>query len=173
MPYKANRGKYTYGLKTITEIDALTGMQAGDTVYDTTNNKPTRYTGSVWTNSDCVVLINRTGASINRGDLVIVSPTADSVGRTSIQGNPLVIGPVLHGGTALLPMAIAVSGIYNVFLNITTASVRNGILSSTTLGRATQTTNFAQDGIFGNILVGGDGVSSLYRCFLRPHAEMF
>jgi len=169
MPYIGNRGKYTYGLKTIAQIDALTGMQAGDTVYDTTNNKPTRYTGTVWTNADCVVLTNRTGATLVRGDVVVVSTNANAVARTITSGNPLVVGPVLYGGADLAEVAVAISGIYDV--NLTAAgTARDGVITGTTLGRGTGTNNFAQDGVFASILVTG-GAAGLHRCFIRPHPE--
>lgn len=171
MPYIGNRGKFTYGLKTIAQIDAITGMQAGDTVYDTTNNRPTRYTGSVWTNADCIVLTNRSGVTLVRGDLVIVSPNANAIRRTTTSGNPLVVGPIVYGGADLSEVAVAISGIYDV--NLTAAgTARDGVITGTTLGRGRGTNNFAQDGVFANILNTGAG-AGLHRCFIRPHAEMF
>ncbi len=42
---------YTYGAKTLTEIEAITGMQEGDTVYNTTWQIIEIYSGTNWVNN--------------------------------------------------------------------------------------------------------------------------
>ena len=45
---------YTYGTKTLAEIEALTGMQEGDTVYNTTWQIIEIYSGTNWVNNQSV-----------------------------------------------------------------------------------------------------------------------
>jgi hypothetical protein len=45
---------YTYGAKTLTEIAAITGMQEGDTVYNTTWQIIEIYSGTNWVNNQSV-----------------------------------------------------------------------------------------------------------------------
>ena len=45
---------YTYGAKTLSEIEAITGMQEGDTVYNTTWQIIEIYSGTNWVNNQSV-----------------------------------------------------------------------------------------------------------------------
>lgn len=50
---------YTYGAKTLSEINAITGMQEGDTVYNTTWQIIEIYSGTNWVNNQSVEYVTR------------------------------------------------------------------------------------------------------------------
>lgn len=55
---------FTYGTKTLSEINALTGMQEGDTVYNTTWQIIEIYSGTNWVNNQSIEYLTRTVAII-------------------------------------------------------------------------------------------------------------
>tara|TARA_Y100000004_G_scaffold50783_1_gene56085 strand:- start:174 stop:749 length:576 start_codon:yes stop_codon:yes gene_type:complete len=68
---------YTYGTKTLAEIEALTGMQEGDTVYNTTWQIIEIYSGTNWVNNQSVEYLTRSVAEIPKSGTI---PSGDRVG---------------------------------------------------------------------------------------------
>lgn len=111
MPYISNGQGYTYGVKTLTEIDSITGMVAGETVFCSDNFRKHTYDGDLWMCSDYIKLTNQSGGSLARKDLVVIDTgTAASVTTTTTYGNDLVVGPVAFGGNDGDPVAVVTFG---------------------------------------------------------------
>ena len=68
---------FTYGAKTLAEINALTGMQEGDTVYNTTWQIIEIYSGTNWVNNQSVEWTTRNVAEIPKPGTI---PSGDRSG---------------------------------------------------------------------------------------------
>jgi hypothetical protein len=170
MAYIANGRRYTYGIKnTIALVAAITGATAGDTVFCIQNNRLLTYDGQLWMCSDFIKMTNGSGVTLSRGDLVVMSTTANTITRTTTAGAISVVGPVVFGNTAGNPVAIAIFGVYDVRTNDTT-NAGDFATTSTVNGRATSTTTMGS-GVFG-IFVEQIGVG-LTKCLLRSKIEVF
>ena len=120
------QNNFTYGVKTTTEIEALTGMVVGDTVFNSDFNKVEYYTGDIWTNDDCYVLTNNTGSAIPKG--YIVSPSTTTAGGVIITTSSAwarAIGVVVRGGAtgAGEKIVVANTGVHYVYMVSTVTSV--------------------------------------------------
>ena len=51
---------FTYGALTNSQINALTGMSQGDTVYNSEWDVIEVYSGNVWTNDQCAIFQSET-----------------------------------------------------------------------------------------------------------------
>ena len=143
MSYIDKGRRYTHGVKnTLADVAAISGanVQVGDTVFCLENNRMLTAEGSnIWMCNDFIKLTNNSGVALAKGDVVIVDiTTAGSVTRTTTQGNPLVVGPVVFGNDAFRPVAIAISGIYDVRTNGST-NAGDYALTSTTAGAGDST----------------------------------
>lgn len=73
------RGTTTFGNKTTAQIDALTGMSEGDTVFDTTLKRYRAYDGLGWAGDNIIVQKISTGlASAAQGNLIRPSNVASN-----------------------------------------------------------------------------------------------
>lgn len=173
MAYIAKGRQYTYGVKsTLADVSAISGASIGDTVFCAENNRLMTYNGSnIWMCNDFIVLTNNSGVALAKGDVVIVDiTTAGAVTRTTTQGDPLVVGPVVFGNANGQPVAIAISGIYDVRTNGSTNS-SDLALTSTTIGAADSTTTMG-DGFFG-VYVQQNAAAGLTKCLIRSKPEYF
>lgn len=107
------RNRYTHGVKTLIQIDAITDLRPGDTVYCTTNNRKMVYDGDVWMCSDFIKLKNTDTITLNRYDVVVLD-TAQQYGvkTTTTADDPLIAGIVIFGGPANAWVAVAYKGVY-------------------------------------------------------------
>lgn len=173
MAYIANGRNYTYGVKsTLAAVAAISGPSIGDTVFCLENNRLMSYNGSfIWMCNDFVQITNDSGVTLSKGDVVIINIAAtNSVTRTTTQGNPLVLGPVVFGNDTTRPVAVAISGIYDVRTNGST-NAGDYALTSTTTGAGDSTTTMG-DGFFG-VYVQQNGAAGLTKCLIRSKPEYF
>lgn len=147
------RDYYTYGIKTTTEINALTNLQEGQSVWNSDLSKPEYVVNDggtlLWVNEDCVVCLNNQGSAVSEGDLVRVN-NSTAVSSTSIvlQTNSpidnrwLQFGVVFRGGANGSKVVVAQQGLYKVkFRNAgagTIATSGNIVVYSATAGQVTQ-----------------------------------
>lgn len=111
---------YTYGVLTLTEINNLTGMQEGDTVYNSDWDIMEIYNGSTWTNDISVVLPLASGQTIVQGDGVSITPGSGSIQcRQSISTDADYFwGICLRGGSSTNdPIVVAFMGKVTAKLN--------------------------------------------------------
>jgi hypothetical protein len=174
MSYIDKGRRYTYGVKnTLADVAAIGGVIAtGDTVFCLENNRMMTYdTNNIWMCNDFIKLINNSGVTLSKGDVVVIDTTsAESVTRTTTQGNALVIGPVVFGNDVNRPVAIAISGVYDVRTNGST-NAGDYALTSTTAGAGDSTTTMG-DGFFG-VYVAQNAAAGLTKCFIRSKPEYF
>jgi hypothetical protein len=173
MSYIDKGRRYTYGVKsTLAAVAAIVNPSTGDTVFCSENNRMMTYdTNNIWMCNDFIKLTNNSGVTLAKGDVVIVDTTAaGSVTRTTTQGNPLVIGPVVFGNDTTRPVAIAISGIYDVRTNGST-NAGDYALTSTTIGAGDSTLTMG-DGFFG-VYVAQNAAAGLTKCFIRSKPEYF
>lgn len=173
MAYIAKGRQYTYGVKsTLADVSAISGASIGDTVFCSENYRLMSYNGNnIWMCNDFVEITNNSGVTLAKGDVVIVDTAAtNSVTRTNVLGNPLVLGPVVFGNANGSPVAVAISGIYDVRTNGST-NASDLALTSTTLGAAISTTGIG-DGFFG-VFVQQNAVAGLTKCLIRSKPEYF
>jgi hypothetical protein len=174
MSYIDKGRRYTYGVKnTLADVAAIGGVIAtGDTVFCLENNRMMTYdTNGIWMCNDFIKLTNNSGVTLSKGDVVIVdTTTAGSVTRTTTQGNTLVVGPVVFGNDVTRPVAIAISGIYDVRTNGST-NAGDYAFTSTTIGAGDSTTTMG-DGFFG-VYVSQNAAAGLTKCFIRSKPEYF
>lgn len=147
------RNYYTYGIKTTLEINALTNIQEGESVWNSDLSKPEYVVNDggtlLWVNEDCIVCLNNQGSAINEGDLVRIN-NATAVSSTSIvlQTNTpidnrwLQFGVVFRGGANGSKVVVAQQGLYKVkFRNAGAGTIAtNGdiVVYSATAGQVTQ-----------------------------------
>jgi hypothetical protein len=173
MAYIAKGRQYTHGVKnTLADLLTISAASVGDTAFCLENNRlMTAYGNNIWMCNDFVVLTNNSGVALAKGDVVIVdTTTANSVTRTTTQGNPLVIGPVVFGNDSGRPVAIAISGVYQVRTNGST-NAGDYALTSTTIGAGDSTTTIG-DGFFG-VYVQQNAAAGLTKCLIRSKPEYF
>ena len=173
MAYIANGRNYTYGVtSTLAEVSAISVPSIGDTVFCLENNRLMSYNGSfIWMCNDFVQITNDSGVTLAKGDVVIVNIAAtNSVTRTTVQGNPLILGPVVFGNDTTRPVAVAISGIYDVRTNGST-NAGDYALTSTTTGAGDSTTTMG-DGFFG-VYVQQNAAAGLTKCLIRSKPEYF
>ncbi len=111
---------YTYGVLDVTEINNLTGMQEGDTVYNRDWDIMEIYNGSVWTNDISIVLPLAASVTMVPGDGVAITPGSGSVQcRLSISTDAdFFWGICLRGGSSTNdPIVVAFMGKVDAKLN--------------------------------------------------------
>lgn len=172
MAYISKGRRYTYGVKsTLSAVSAITGASAGETVFCEENFRLLTYDGQLWMCNDFIKLTNGSGVTLATGDVVVVSTTtAGTVTRIGANGSALVVGPVVFGNTNGNPVAVAISGIYQVRVNAAT-NAGNYASTSTTLGQA-RTNLTLSAGIFG-IYVEQTAAAGLARCLVKSKIEYF
>jgi len=147
------RNYYTYGIKTTAQINSLTNIREGESVWNSDLSKPEYVVNDggtlLWVNDDCVVCLNNQGSAVSEGDLVRVN-NSTAVSSTSIvlQTNSpvdnrwLQFGVVFRGGSNGSKIVVAQQGLYNVkYRNAggTTVATRGDIVVySATAGQVTQ-----------------------------------
>jgi len=145
--------RYTFGEKTTAQIDALTGMVQGDTVWNTDHYIEEYYTGDCWTNDQCCTM--NAGETIDEGECVAINTSGNAV-LMDTGNNEEGIGVCVHGGVTNDTISVQMHGVARC---LTSASVVLGqyATNSGTAGAITDTTS-ASTGTLGRILeAGGSG----------------
>jgi hypothetical protein len=169
-------GYYTRGYKTSTEIDALTNMKVGDSVFDTTNSFRRIYDGFNWVSSNQVSLttngIPGAGNQLN-GSVSRVTTTNDLTIESAISptNNSNVIGVVQTPKVGGIPVGTkAVLQFSNIGAGQTNGTVVRGrwIIISTVYGRFDDVTSPLPVGVFGVALKTTSVVGDECPIFIRP-----
>lgn len=152
MAYISKNNGYTYGIKTLAQIEALTGMQTGDTAYCTSNSRVMTYDGNFWMCDDFVVMVNRSGLTLNQWDVVIVESsgitTEASCNTTISAGSPKVAGVVVYSSINGSNCVIAIKGNYKA--NSSIGSVKGAPQTTSGTARKVQdnTAFSTSEGVF-------------------------
>jgi hypothetical protein len=170
------KGEYSRGVKTAVQIAALTGMQAGDTVFDSTWGIRKIYDGNNWVSGGQISFITDgipTGGNQTDGAASRVSANNDfriQSGQSTANDINIIGAVQLASGTLTAGSSFAVvqySGIGNV------ASAGNGLINrgtfvelSVTFGRADDNPSPAV-GVFGVWLTDG-ALNTPLKAFIRP-----
>lgn len=174
MPYISNGQRWTYGVKTLSELDSLTGMVTGETVFCSDAKRPMTYDGDVWMCGDFVKMTNSSGGTLGRGDVVVVDTAEESATTTTTNADDNVLGVVVFGATNTNPMAVAIFGLYDVKTDATTCTPGDYCKTDNVAGW-TQTTTTMGTGFFGIMTeqksAAGSG-GELHRMWIRPTIEM-
>jgi hypothetical protein len=150
------RNYYTYGIKTTSEINALTNLKEGESVWNSDLSKPEYVVNNggtlLWVNEDCIVCINNQGSAVSEGDLVRIDNSVALPGAyVRLQTDPglgtpanryLQTGVVFRGGNNGSKIVVAQQGLYKVkYRNIgvgTVATRGNIVIYSITAGQVVQ-----------------------------------
>ena len=176
MAHISNGGGYTYGLKTFTQIQALTGMSTGDTAYCTDRFRILTWDGTFWVCDDFVVMRNRSGATINQWDVVVVqiagTTTEIACVRSATPGDARVVGvAVLSSANAAL-CCIAIKGNWRVNVRTTTA-IGSDLTTSTVLGPAQVNAGTYSEGVFGLATSANAGpAAGTVECIILTRKEL-
>jgi hypothetical protein len=187
MSYQSRR--FTFGSKTTAQITAITlvtnpELAAGMSAWNSDLKKPEYWTGTVWTNEDCVLLVNTSGSTIATGRLVRIDTTQTSVTGailtdTAAQNEDFMIGVVHRGAANTETMVVAIQGLYPVkyFASETTSTRGNLIQLSSTAGEADQITTIGSTDVIGvcaesrsasQMIASGN----LVKCFIQTMSSL-
>jgi hypothetical protein len=161
MSYRSKR--FTFGSKTTAQIDAITiltnpELLPGMSVWNSDLKKPEYWTGTVWTNEDCVLMINTSGSTIDRAKFVKLDVTQTSIegvvlstGNLATQDEDYMIGVVHRGAATGRTLVIAIQGIYpcKIWASDLTSTRGNLVQVSTTAGELDQITTVGAQGVCG------------------------
>jgi hypothetical protein len=173
-------GYYTRGYKTETEIGNLTGMKAGDSVFDTTNSFRRIYDGNNWVSGNQISLEtrgipgglgNQLNGSLSRPSTLVdiaVSSSGNGLSGTSDnRSNSIgVLQTTLVGGVPVGNKAlIQYSNIANIQCN---GSVTRGryLVPSNVYGLVDDTTT-ADNGSLGIALKNTSALNEIFPIFIR------
>lgn len=103
----------TYGNKTTDEIAALTGMQVGDSVFNTDYSEVEWYSGSTWLSNNSIQMVTSVVAVEGRCVYINASGLAAFLNGSSVT-YPYGIGVVQYGGAIGSTIAVRICGIARV-----------------------------------------------------------
>jgi len=168
-----------FGKKTTSQINSLTGDTQGDKVWNSDKKLYEYWTGTVWTNDDCVVLPFRgdggAPTSISEGYIVVADPDNNDQAvladgtyyYNSSDMNQSVIGIVYRGGNHGDDIVIAIQGEYNIYCNGAVSSIGRALSLDATDGSANYIGAAASDRHVGISLETTVG-AGLCKCILQP-----
>lgn len=170
-----NRG-YTYGLKTLAEIQGITGMQIGDTCYCTEHFRVFTYDGALWLPDDCVVMRNRDTSTVAQWDLVSVqnggTTTEISCVRSLAAGDDRVVGVAIFSAAAGANCVIAIKGNWKV--NVRNAVPTGSALTSSAApnnGKAQVNAGAFSVGVFG-FSTSSTAAAGVVNCIIMARKEL-
>ena len=141
---------HKYGRKTTAQIAALTGMSEGDTVFNTDYHVVEWYTGDVWTNDSCVLMV--ASETIAQGECVSIDTSGEAELITTTN-DARGIGVCHYGGVVNDTISIIVQGKAAVLAGATVV-LGQYLVPDSTAGRMTDTTS-ASSGAAGRWLDNG------------------
>jgi hypothetical protein len=152
------RGKFSTA-----DMVALSGMNPGEHVWNTTFLRMFWWNGSVWLSENTRQYTNVSGGSLVEGDVVIASlVTAAGANTTTTAESDTVLGPVVLGGANNEEITVAKWGRHNVLIN-TAAAAAEYIETATTVKTA-RTTTFKTTGSFGRVAATKGSGTALLLC---------
>jgi len=90
---------YTYGALTNAQINALTGMSAGDTVFNTTSQMLEIYSGNLWVDERSVEFKVKEGITCQYGNTMMTNASAGEVELADEANQERFCGVVVKGPT--------------------------------------------------------------------------
>ena len=108
----AYRGQYSkFGNKTTSQIAGLTGMDVGDTVFNTDYGMLEFYTGSVWTNNCSILVV--AGETITEGQVCQINSSGQAIllDNSPTDNARSGIGVCQYGGISGQTISLRVCGI--------------------------------------------------------------
>jgi len=90
---------YTYGALTNAQINALTGMSAGDTVFNTTSQMLEIYSGNLWVDERSVEFKLKEGVTCQYGNTMMTNATAGEVELANEANQERFCGVIVKGPT--------------------------------------------------------------------------
>lgn len=142
--------RYTFGEKSTSDIDALTGMVQGDTVWNTDHYIEEYYTGDCWTNDQCCTMV--ASETIDEGEIVAID-TSGEAELMSTGNNEQGIGVCVHGGVATDTISVQMHGVARCLAGVNLVFGQYATADATP-GETNDTTS-AGTGTFGRILETG------------------
>ncbi len=175
----SSKGFYTRGNKTSAQIESLTGMTSGDTVFDTTRQERRVYDGFNWVSGNQISLISRgvtAGGSTNQLcgaacafadlDFTVISGVASTnnenvIGSLQTSAPGVAVTPgnyaiIQYRGAGFIANTLAISSSTNTYADL-----------SSTPGRCSATNAQTQTGIMGVWLATGSATSAV-RALIQP-----
>jgi hypothetical protein len=175
MAYISKGQGYTYGVKTLAQISALTGMSAGDTAFASDISRIMTYDGTFWMCDDFIVIVNRSGATLNQWDVVIAQQggTASEIActTTTTAGNALVVGVVVYSAANGANTVVAIKGNYPVNVQGTVAT-GDDLTTSTTARRAQTNIGLFSEGVFAFARSANPSGAGTVNCVLTARKEL-
>lgn len=186
MAYIGLNNGYTYGVITLTQVQALTGMAIGDTCYCTTNNRIMTYDGTFWLCDDFVVMTNRSGSTLNQWDVVVAQQggTANEISCTTttvsnditypLAGNPSVVGVVVYSALNGAKCVVALKGNYSANINSPVAiNLGDDLTTGQTAGKAKKNNGPYSQGVFAFATSTTSGaLTGTVTCIIIPRKDL-
>lgn len=137
----AYRGQFSkFGSKTTSQIASLTGMVAGDTVFNTDYGQVEFYTGTIWTNNNSILIT--AGATIVEGQNCQINASGQAIllnGGTTAN-NEFGVGICQYGGTIGQTISLRVCGVAKCLVGGAGVTIGQYAVSSSTAGSIVSTT---------------------------------
>lgn len=149
MAYKKTYAKF--GNRTTAQIAAgLPGQQIGDTVFNTDYKQIEVFNGTVWTNSNSVVVT--AGTTITQGQLLKINSSGKAVLLTNASGDyPSAVGVCQYGGVLDSQIVVRINGLAKCLVG-GAISVGQYALPSSTAGRIAGQGSSPSNGTLGRIV---------------------
>jgi hypothetical protein len=164
-------GPYTHGVKTRSEMIAISGPAAGDTVFCSTYSRPFWWSGTVWLCDQTIEVTNGSGGTLDEGNTCMALATADmSVKKWGATYLGEFVGVIVIGGADGAQVTMATSGVWPVLVN-GSATPGNFIKGSTTQGAVIDTVT-REEGCMGIVLEANISGLVLKKCQIGQLAEL-
>jgi len=148
----AYRGQNTkYGNLTTSQIATnITGMQVGDSVFNTDYGRVDFYTGSVWTNNNSITIT--AGATITEGQICRINASGQAILLGTPSSNAeFGVGICGYGGTLGQTISLIVCGVAKCRVGVAGVTLGQYATISSTAGSIVSTTA-ASIGALGRVL---------------------
>jgi hypothetical protein len=171
-----NAKNFTFGSKTKSQIDVLSStytLETGMSVWNSDIKKPEYYTGTVWTNEDCIVMTNVHPSAMVEGNIAGISrgTTINACVLARSGESNFLSGVVYRGGAIGDQIVIAIQGMYKVkFVSTETFSTRGNLVQlSSTFGEGDQVATTAGQGVIGVVTetLASLPVDRLVKCMIQ------
>ena len=152
----AYRGAYTkYGSKTTSQIASLTGMETGDSVFNSDYGMNEYYNGVVWCGNNTITIT--AGATISEGQLCQIlystgGGTALLLNGTLFTNARLGIGVCQYGGIAGSTIVLRICGMAKCRVGSAGVTTNTYATMSTSQAGAISSISFPTTGCIGRVL---------------------
>ena len=152
----AYRGAFTkYGSKTTSQIASLTGMETGDSVFNSDYGMTEYYNGVVWCGNNTITIT--AGATITEGQLCQIVVSVDGGQAVLLNGAVssnarLGIGVCQYGGIAGSTIVLRICGVAKCKVGSSAVTNNTYATMSTSVAGAINSTSSPTTGCIGRIL---------------------